>query len=189
MRYRVLITGAVVAVVVLFAQVAPRPTRGLAAPPHRAQLAVANFQGFDTSGCVRTWFGAIARHDEDRPTMSQSGMLVTYNVDNICTGQPIDSFQAIVPLGADDFSVPANRRSAHLDADASIPRSGSGVRHVVIQLSWTSNAKAQNEPTLPAGMERSRVAAVDGLVTVDGATVVPGLQSTTPGPFILWTQP
>ena len=38
-------------------------------------------------------------------------MLVTYSIDNVCTGIQVAFSQAIVPLEADDFSVGRSGRS------------------------------------------------------------------------------
>lgn len=158
--------------------------------PERVQLAFVTFEQSDTSGCVVTSFNAIGRHAEIRPHSEATGMLVTYSIYDVCADGPIEFFQEIIDLPTDAFSMHQNRRSAQLNAEVSVevdigPAAGT-MRDVVIALTWTSDARAQKNMS-PAGTERSRVADVQGTVTIDGVPVVSGLAFERAA--LLWTVP
>jgi hypothetical protein len=161
-----------------------------AAPRERVRLAPVIFEDIDASGCIRTTFNVIGRESHTPPHEDDTGMLVGYGIDNVCTEERIEFSQEIVSLGPDEFDVHRNGKSARLDTALTLQVDDGappGTTHdVVIALRWTGVGPAQKESSA-AGTQRSRAADVDGSVVIDGVTIVPGLQQISGD--ILWTVP
>jgi hypothetical protein len=162
------------------------------------QLAGANFEEVDASGCIRTFFDAIGRDATSSSGASGSGMLVTYSVEDQCAGARVSFSQGIVPLQTNDLSFSPNGRYASLDAEVLLPVNDEhgptgAMRHIVIALDWAADAKAEvsvvrSDPPGPMKDYVSRVsvrpARASGTVIVDGVTVVPGLPADPSLTFI-----